>query len=161
MLKKKRNLIALGTLLLLTVATLTASWWLPVSPLEIDSTKRLNGPSAAHWFGTDHFGRDIFGQIVMAARVSLFVGLTVALIATVLGTVTGLIAGFYQKADFVIMRIIDGMLAFPSLLLALALVAALGGSVTNIIIALSFSYWPVMTRIVRSAVLQMKSSQFI
>lgn len=161
MFKKKRNIIAAGILLLLTIATITASWWLPVSPSEIDSTERLNGPSAAHWFGTDHFGRDIFGQTVMAARVSLFVGFTVALIATALGTITGLIAGYYKKADFVIMRVIDGMLAFPSLLLALALVAALGGSITNIIIALSFSYWPVMTRIVRSAVLQMKSAQYI
>ncbi|MEH7225973.1 ABC transporter permease [Bacillus sp. JJ1566] len=161
MFKKKRNLIALGILLLLTVGTITASWWLPVSPSKMDSAQRLLGPSGAHWFGTDHFGRDIFGQTVVAAQVSLLVGLIVALISTVLGTLTGLIAGYYKKADFLIMRIIDGMLAFPSLLLALALVAALGGSVTNIIIALSFSFWPVMTRIVRSAVLQVNSIQYI
>ena len=161
MFKKKRNLIAAGILLLLVIATITASWWLPVSPSIIDSTQRLLGPSGDHWFGTDHFGRDIFGQTVVAARVSLIVGITVAAIATLLGTITGLIAGFYKKADFIIMRIIDGMLAFPSLLLALALVAALGGSVTNIIIALSFSFWPVMTRIVRSAVLQVNSLQYI
>src|SRR5699024_8105851 len=73
----------------------------------------------------------------------------------------GLIAGYYKKAEFIIMRIIDGMLAFPALLLALALVAALGGSVTNIIIALTFAFWPVMTRIVRSAVLQVNNIQYI
>jgi len=161
MFKKKRNLISASLLLLLAVATITASWWLPVSPSEMDSAKRLMGPSVDHWFGTDHFGRDIFAQTVVAARVSLIVGLLVALISTVLGTITGLIAGYYKRADFIIMRIIDGMLAFPSLLLALALVAALGGSVTNIIIALSFSFWPVMTRIVRSAVLQINSVQYV
>ncbi|WP_052360754.1 ABC transporter permease [Oceanobacillus manasiensis] len=161
MFKKKRNLISASLLLLFTVATITASWWLPVLPSEMDSAKRLIGPSADHWFGTDHFGRDILAQTVVAARVSLVVGLSVALISTVLGTITGLIAGYYKRADFVIMRIIDGMLAFPSLLLALALVAALGGSVSNIIIALSFSFWPVMTRIVRSAVLQINSIQYV
>ncbi|MFD1849794.1 ABC transporter permease [Oceanobacillus bengalensis] len=161
MLKKKRNLLAAGILLLITLMTITASWWLPANALEINSTERLFSPSGEHWFGTDHFGRDIFAQTIVAARVSLIVGVTVALIATILGTITGLIAGYYKKADFIIMRIIDGMLAFPSLLLALALVAALGGSVTNIIIALSFSFWPVMTRIVRSAVLQINSVQYI
>lgn len=161
MLKRKRNIFAAGVLLLLTVATLTASWWLPVSPSYIDSTKRLLGMSGEHWFGTDHFGRDVFARTIVAARVSLLVGVTVAVLSTVLGTITGLVAGYYKKADFIIMRIIDGMLAFPSLLLALALVAALGGNVTNIIIALTFSFWPVMTRIVRSSVLQVNNVQYI
>ncbi|WP_152657839.1 ABC transporter permease [Oceanobacillus sp. CFH 90083] len=161
MLKKKRNIVALSALVLLTIATITANIWLPVSPGFIDAAQRLLPPSGTHWFGTDHFGRDVFALTVVAARVSLTVGFTVAVLATVLGTITGLIAGYYKKADFIIMRIIDGMLAFPSLLLALALVAALGGSVTNIIIALTFSFWPVMTRIVRSAVLQINSIQYI
>ena len=161
MFKKKRNLIAVGILLLFVIATISASWWLPVSPSLIDASRRLLAPSVDHWFGTDHFGRDIFGQTIVAARVSLVVGFTVAVIATLLGTITGLIAGYYKKADFIIMRVIDGMLAFPSLLLALALVAVLGGNITNIIVALSFSFWPVMTRIVRSAVLQIKPLQYI
>lgn len=161
MLKRKRNLVAAGILLLLTVATITASLWSQYSPVYIDSALRFLSPSGEHWFGTDHFGRDIFIRTIYAARVSLFVGVAVALFATVLGTITGLVAGYYHKADTVIMRIIDGMLAFPALLLALALVAALGGSVTNIIIALTFSFWPVMSRIVRSAVLQIKNVQYI
>ncbi|MFD2760278.1 ABC transporter permease [Lentibacillus juripiscarius] len=161
MLRKKRNLLALTVLFLITAATLTASLWLPVSPSDIDTEKQLLGPSAEHWFGTDNFGRDIFARTVVAARVSLLVGAVTALLSTVLGTVTGLIAGYYKKADFIIMRIIDGMLAFPALLLALALVAALGGSVVNIIIALTFAFWPVMTRIVRSAVLQINNVQYI
>lgn len=161
MLKRKRNLLAAGILLLITVATITASLWSQASPSFIDPTLRLLKPSAEHWFGTDHFGRDIFIRTIYAARVSLFVGVVVAAIVTVLGTITGLLAGYYQKLDSIIMRIIDGMLAFPALLLALALVAALGGSITNIIIALTFSFWPVMTRIVRSAVLQVKNVQYI
>jgi peptide/nickel transport system permease protein len=161
MLRKKRNLSSFVFLILLLLATLTASWWLPVSPSSMDSSLRLMGPSSENWFGTDHFGRDIFGQTIIAARVSLLVGFTVAVFSTILGTITGLIAGYYKKLDSIIMRIIDGMLAFPSLLLTLALVAALGGSVTNIIIALTFSFWPIMTRVVRSSVLQVKNIQYV
>src|SRR5690625_5740154 len=97
MFRRKRNLIAAVILFLLVIATISASWWLPVSPSFIDSTKRLISPSGYHWFGTDHFGRDIFGQTIIAARVSLIVGFTVALVATLLGTMTGLIAGYYKK----------------------------------------------------------------
>ncbi|ASN03590.1 ABC transporter permease [Virgibacillus necropolis] len=161
MLTKKRNLLAVVVLFLITAATITASLWLPQSPTYIDPSQRLLGPSSQHWFGTDDFGRDVFARTIVAARVSLLVGVVVALLSTVLGTLTGLIAGYYKKADFVIMRIVDGMLAFPALLLALALVAALGGSVTNIIIALTLAFWPVMTRIVRSAVLQINNVQYI
>lgn len=145
----------------MAVATITASWWLPLSPYDIDSGNRLLGPTGKHWFGTDDFGRDIFARTVIAARVSLLVGVVVAFLSTMFGTITGLIAGYYKKADFIIMRIIDGMLAFPALLLALALVAALGGSITNIIIALTLAFWPVMTRVVRSTVLQINSIQYV
>ena len=161
MLKRKRNLLSIGILLLITIATITASLWSQTSPSFIDPTLRLLSPSSEHWFGTDHFGRDIFIRTIYAARVSLIVGAVVALVATFLGTVTGLIAGYYKKADSIIMRIVDGMLAFPALILALALVAALGGSVANIIIALGFAFWPIMTRIVRAAVLQVKNVQYI
>lgn len=161
MVRIKRNLLSAGLLLLITIATLTSNWWLPVSPSNIDPTQRLLGPSGEHWFGTDHFGRDVFARTIAAARVSLLVGGVVAVLSIVLGTITGLLAGYYKKADFLIMRIIDGMLAFPSLLLALALVAALGGSVTNIVIALTIAFWPGLTRIVRSSVLQINNLQYI
>ncbi|MFT4412231.1 ABC transporter permease [Fredinandcohnia humi] len=161
MLKRKRNKLALSVLVIITLATVTASLWLPVSPTQIDPTQRLLAPNGQNWFGTDHFGRDIFAQTVVAARVSLLVGIVVALISTILGTITGLISGYYHRADFIIMRIIDGMLAFPALLLALALVAAIGGSISNIFFALSFAFFPVMARVVRSAVLQIKNIQFI
>lgn len=161
MFTKKSNIVAVGVLALLTIATITANLWLPVSPSFIDPAQRLLPPSDDYWFGTDDFGRDIFARTIVAARVSLLIGAVVAVLSTVLGTITGLVSGYYRKADFFIMRIIDGMLAFPALLLALALVAALGGSITNIIIALTFAFWPVMARIVRSTVLQVNNVQYI
>src|SRR5690625_682600 len=150
MLTSKRNVIAISSLLIITFATLTATIWLPFTPSYIDPEQRLLAPSATHWFGTDNFGRDIFARTIVAAKISLFVGAVVALISTSIGTVIGIVSGYYRKADFVLMRIIDGLLAFPSLLLALALVAALGGNLTNIIIALTFAFSPIMARIVRS-----------
>ena len=161
MLKKKRNLAAISLLILIIVGTFAASAWISLVHTEIDPESRLLAPSITHWFGTDDFGRDILLQTLLAAKVSLLVGFVVAVCATILGTFTGLIAGYYKKADFIVMRVIDGMLAFPALLLALALVAALGGSITNIIIALTFAFWPVMTRVVRSVALQVGNVQYI
>lgn len=161
MFKKKRNVVSISVLSMITIATLTASFWLPHSPSYIDPDFRLLEPSATYWFGTDDFGRDIFARTVVAAKVSLFVGIVVAVASTLLGTLIGLLSGYYRKADFLMMRVIDGMLAFPSLLLALALVAALGGSIVNIIVALTFAFSPVMARIVRSAVLQINNVQYI
>src|SRR5699024_1519661 len=161
MLKKKRNLAAISLLILIIVGTFAASAWISLVHTEIDPESRLLAPSITHWFGTDDFGRDILLQTLLAAKVSLLLGFVVAVCSTILGTFTGLIAGYYKKADFIIMRVIDGMLAFPALLLALALVAALGGSITNIIIALIFAFWPVMTRVVRSVALQVGNVQYI
>src|SRR5699024_4089023 len=114
-----------------------------------------------HLVGTDDFGMYSLLHTLLAVKVSLLVGFVIAVCSRILGTFTGLIAGYYKKADFIIMRVIDGMLAFPALLLALALVAALGGSITNIIIALTFAFWPVMTRVVRSVALQVGNVQYI
>ncbi len=161
MMSKKRNIIALTIFLLVALATITANLWLPVSPAAIDANQRLLAPSGTHWFGTDDFGRDIFARVIVAARVSLAVGVIVAVVATVIGTLIGLVSGYFRKTDFILMRIVDGFLAFPALLLALALVAALGGSITNIVIALTIAFFPVMARVVRSAVLQIKNAQYI
>jgi peptide/nickel transport system permease protein len=158
MLKKKRNLLGLAVFLLVTLATITANFWLPVSPAAINPDQRLLAPSNGHWFGTDNFGRDIFA---VAARVSLSVGIIVAIITTIVGIGIGLISGYFRKTDFILMRIVDGFLAFPALLLALALVASLGGSITNIIIALTIAFFPVTARVVRSAVLQINNAQYI
>src|SRR5699024_1137749 len=144
MLKKKRNLAAISLLILIIVGTFVASAWISLVHTEIDPESRLLAPSITHWYGTDDFGRDILLQTLLAGKVSLLVRFVVAVCAMILGTCRGLSAGYYKKADFIIMRVIDGMLAFPALLLALALVAAIGGSMTSFIIALTFSFWPVM-----------------
>ncbi len=161
MLKKKTNIIALALFLAMAVAAITANGWLPFSPAAISPEDRLTGPSSVHWFGTDDFGRDVFSRTVVAARVSLSVGVIVAVFATLIGTALGLVSGYFRKVDFVLMRIIDGFLAFPALILALALVAALGGSMSNIIIALTLAFFPVMARVVRSATMQVKNQSYI
>src|SRR5690625_3215044 len=116
----------------MTIASLIVTFWFADAATVIQPEKRLLAPSIEHWFGTDDFGRDLFTRTLLAAKVSIFIGGVVALLSTVIGMIIGLLSGYYEKADFLIMRVIDGFLAFPSLLLALALVAALGGSLTNI-----------------------------
>lgn len=154
--------VAAGLILVvLALAAVTASLWVPHSPTDITPVQRLEAPSWEHWFGTDHFGRDIFGRVVYGARISLAVGLAVAVLSTLLGAATGLIAGYYPKLDNVIMRVIDGVMAFPAILLAIALVAALGGSLVNVIAALTFAFWPIMTRVVRSSTLQLREVQYV
>lgn len=161
MMRNKRHMIAFCILLSITAGTVTANLWLPHSPVFINPDQRLLAPSSVHWFGTDDFGRDIFSRTIVAARVSLFIGAIVAIVSTIIGTIIGILAGYYRKADFMLMRFIDGLLAFPSLLLALALVAVLGGSMLNIIIALTLAFFPVIARIVRSSVLKMNEIQYI
>lgn len=148
-------------LIVITLSTITASLWVPFSPYEMDAVNKLLPPSAEHWFGTDNFGRDIFSRIIYAARISLSVGALVAIIATITGTISGLVSGYYPKVDNIFMRVIDGVMSIPAILLALALVAALGGSLSTITISLSFAFWPVMTRVVRSSTLQIRNIQFI
>lgn len=155
------GLCAAAVLVILVLAAFTAPLWAPHGPDDIAPSDRLLGPSAKYWFGTDNFGRDILSRVVYGGRVSLIVGLVVALLATALGTVAGLLAGYFRTVDNVLMRFVDGLMAFPSIILALALVAALGGNLTNVIIALSVTSWPVMTRVVRSSTLQLRELQFV
>ncbi|WP_206514589.1 ABC transporter permease [Brevibacillus marinus] len=159
--KRQIGMIAGAVLVIFVLAAVTAPLWVPLSPIEMEPADRLQPPSREHWFGTDHFGRDIFSRVVYAAQVSFSVGFVVALLTTILGTVSGLLAGYYRWVDSILMRIIDGVMAFPSILLAIALVAALGGSLFNLVIALVFAFWPNMTRVVRSSTLQLSRMQFV
>src|SRR5699024_6174528 len=133
----KLAFVSLVILILITLGTLTASIWVPFSPYEMDAINKLLPPSGSYWFGTDNFGRVIFSLVVYSARISLSVGALVAVIATVARTISGLISGYYPKVDNVFMRVIDGVMSIPPILLALALVAALGGSLSTITISLS------------------------
>lgn len=133
----------------------------PYDPYEMNVVDRLKPPGAEHWLGTDEFGRDLMTRIVYGARVSLSVGLIVALTASVLGLIIGLYASYYRWLDHILMRICDGLYAIPGVLLAIALMAALGASVFNVILALTIVYTPNVARIVRSSALVVREQPYI
>lgn len=135
----------------------------PYDPNAIDFTNRFSPPTLAHPMGTDDFGRDTFSRILYGARVSLMVGLIAVTIATVLGTTFGLVSGYTRRrwVDEVIMRSMDIIFAFPAILLAIAILAALGKGVTNAMIAIGLVYTPIFARIVRGAVLSIRNEEYI
>ena len=132
-----------------------------VDPEAMDVVNRLKPPSAEHIFGTDEFGRDLFTRVLYGARSSLTVGCSVALMACFFGTVIGIYASYFKLADAVLMRICEGLTAIPGILLAIALMAALGASNTNVIIALTIVYTPSVARVVRSSALVAKGRLYV
>ena len=130
-------------------------------PNAMDVINRLKPPSAAHIFGTDEFGRDLFTRVLYGARSSLVVGCSVALLACFFGTAIGIYASYFKVADAVLMRICEGLTAIPGILLAIALMAALGASNTNVIIALTIVYTPSVARVVRSNALVAKGQLYV
>ncbi|MCI8454025.1 MAG: ABC transporter permease [Lachnospiraceae bacterium] len=133
----------------------------PQGPLEMIVTDRLLAPSAAHPFGTDTFGRDVFTRILYGARVSMTIGFFVGLITMAAGMLLGLLASYFRLLDEILMRICDGLNAIPSTLLAIAFMSALGGSTTNVIVSLSIVSIPRMARIARSAAVVVKGQTYI
>lgn len=148
-------------LLVLALASLLAPWISPHDPYDLNPLVRLKPPSAQHWFGTDGFGRDVFIRVMLGIRISLAVGAAVALCSGVIGMVVGLLSAYYKVVDHIAMRICDGLYAFPSLLLAIAIVAALGPATGNVIAALSLVYIPSVARITRAAALVVKEKTYI
>ena len=131
------------------------------SPYEIHPEDRLQGPGGDYIFGTDNMGRDLLARIIYGAQVSLLIGLAVAFFAGLIGTVIGLYASYYKTLDNILMRICEGIMAIPAILLAIALMAALGPSTENIIIALSIVYIPYVARVVRSSALVIREETYI
>ncbi|MDK2931844.1 MAG: peptide/nickel transport system permease protein [Bacillota bacterium] len=160
---RNRSAVAGGVLVLaLAIVALAAPLLAPYDPLAPSLEDRLSPPSAAHWLGTDDLGRDILSRIIFGARVSLQVGILAVALALVAGTFLGIIAGYYGGfLDNLIMRIMDVMLAFPSVLLAIAIVAIMGPSLGNAMIAIGIVSIPVYARIVRSSTLQVKASEYV
>jgi peptide/nickel transport system permease protein len=131
-------------------------------PIAINLMGRFLPPSGEHFFGTDHLGRDIYSRVVWGARISLSVGFITLIEATVIGTIIGLIAGYKGGwVDSIIMRITDVFLAFPSIILALAVAAALGRGLTSVMVALGITWWPLYARLIRGQTLSVREEQYI
>ncbi|UDF32294.1 UNVERIFIED_ORG: ABC transporter permease (plasmid) [Roseateles sp. XES5] len=148
-------------LVLVLLAAVLAPWIAPYAPNKLSIVNKLKAPSLAHVFGTDEFGRDIFSRAIYAGRISLLVSLGVVCISTVLGVILGVAAGFFRKLDTPISRLLDAMMSFPDILLAIALVAALGPSLTTVILALGITYAPRLARIVRGSTLVLRELPYI
>ncbi|AZY48502.1 ABC transporter permease [Bordetella avium] len=154
-------IIGLVILILMALMALAAPLLATHNPLAINPLERLKPPSAEHYFGTDALGRDIFSRAVWGGRVSITVAISVALLATAIGVLLGLIAGFVRWADALIMRIMDGMMAIPDILLAIALMAVIRGSLTTVIIAITIPQVPRVVRLVRSLALTLREQLFV
>jgi peptide/nickel transport system permease protein len=154
-------LVAGIVVILLVLMALMAPWIVPQDPKYIDPSIRLLGPGPGHRFGTDDFGRDVLSRVIYGARVSLLIGAGVTLFSALIGSVLGLISGYYPRFDTPIMRIMDGMMAFPSILLAIAIMASLGPSTRNVFIALTIVYVPTIARLVRGSTLVLKQQPFV
>jgi peptide/nickel transport system permease protein len=152
---RRKRMALFGIFLLLwAIGTAIFSPYLThYNPQRLDVAIRLQGPSPTHLLGTDDFGRDVYSRIIFGTRVSLLVGGAVMLFTSLFGILFGMLAGFYKSLDIVLMRIMDGFMAFPAMVMAIALMAAMGPSVLNVIIALAFIYMPRTAQIVRSVVL--------
>ena len=163
----KRNKMAMAGLFILSVIVLMALFADVIADYDTvviaqNLKDRLQGPSAQYWLGTDEFGRDIFARVIHGARVSLMVGVLSVGIAIVVGGGLGAVAGYYGgKLDNVIMRVMDIFLAVPSILLAIAIVSALGANLINLMLAISISSIPTYARVVRASVLTIRDQEFV
>jgi len=159
----RRRVVLAGAAILAVVAlaALFAPWIAPYDPMALKVLDRLQSPRAAHWFGTDELGRDVFSRVIFGARYSLLIGAMVVVVSMVCGVLLGLAAGFFRRLDGPVMRLVDAMMSFPDILLAIALVAVLGASMTNVVLALAIVYTPRVARVVRASTLVVRELLFI
>jgi peptide/nickel transport system permease protein len=160
---RKHPTLIIGALLLLavTVLSLAAPWLATHDPQDIDPLARLQGSTAEHWLGTDALGRDVFSRVLWGGQVSLQVGITVAVLSTVFGVLLGLVAGFVRWAETPVMRVMDGLMAIPGILLAIALMAVTRASMTTVIVAITVPEIPRVVRLVRSLSLILREQLFV
>jgi len=161
--RRQRLGMAGAVMLSLTIiAAATAPWLAPYDPNKIDPLRVLESPGAQHWLGTDGLGRDVLSRILYGARVSLYAGVLVVSVSMIIGTTIGLVAGYAGGLiDALLMRAMDALLAFPGLVFALAVTAALGPSLTNAMIAIAVLSFPGAARVVRGATLSLRERDFI
>jgi peptide/nickel transport system permease protein len=160
---RRRRIALLGAILVVVnvlvaiLAPVIGRW----EPQRLDVQARLAPPTPAHWMGTDDVGRDVWSRVIYGTRLSMVVGGAVVLLSFVGGIVFGLLGGYYRPLDNVLMRIMDGFMAFPGIILAIALMASLGPSVVNVILALGIVYVPRVARIVRGSVLVIRETPYV
>ncbi|MER2058726.1 MAG: ABC transporter permease [Niallia sp.] len=166
--KKKRRMkfsfsyIGIGLMLVIVLGTIFVPFISSYNPNTNDLTQTLQKPSATHWFGTDHLGRDLFTRVLYGGQKSLIIAIVVQLISISIGTLLGLLSGYFSgKTDKVIMAITNIMFSFPGLLFAIAIMAALGPGIFNLILALGIVSWPEICRLVRSQTLSLKEQEFV
>ncbi|MFB9951949.1 ABC transporter permease [Rhizobium puerariae] len=162
-LARRHLLIAVpGTILfVLCLVAIFAPFLGTVDPAALSPASRLRNPSSANWFGTDMLGRDLYSRVVYGSRVSLVVGLSVAFLSSLAGILIGTVSGFIRWLDPIVMRIMDGMMSIPPILLAIALVALTHGSLLNVIVAITIAEIPRTSRLVRSVVLSIREEPYV
>ena len=160
--RNKMALVGAAIVLLFILIAILPPYIAPYDFKEQNMNNRLQSPNGEHWFGTDEFGRDIFSRVIYGARISLWVGFISVLGSMLVGSLLGIIAGYFGKwVDTIISRVFDIMLAFPSILLAIAIVAVLGPSLQNALIAIAIINIPNFGRLIRSRVLSVKEEEYI
>lgn len=160
---RRHPTMAIGGFLLLLmvfIAVFAPLLW-TTDPTALAPARRTREPSAQFWFGTDMLGRDVYSRVLYGARVSLIVGFSVAILASVIGLTIGMIAGYIRLADSIIMRVMDGLMSIPPILLAIALMALTRGSVQNVIIAITIAEIPRVSRLVRGVVLSLREQPYV
>jgi len=150
-----------GLLLLAMVVIAIVGPFFTVTPTDQNVISRLKPPSVDFWFGTDFLGRDVFSRVIYGGRISLAVGISVAVIATVIGMVTGMVAGYIRWLDAPVMRVMDGLMAIPAILLAIAMIAISGATLTTVIVAITIPEVPRVVRLVRSVVLTVREEPYV
>ena len=160
---RRHPTIVLGgsLLLIMVLIAILAPYLGTVDPTALAPAKRTREPSAQFWFGSDMLGRDVYSRVIYGARISLIVGFAVAAVASALGTFIGLVSGFIRGADAILMRVMDGLMSIPSILLAIALMALTRASVQNVVIAISVAEFPRVSRLIRGVVLSLREQPFV
>jgi peptide/nickel transport system permease protein len=161
LLRRPPAVVGIAILVAIVILAIFASYVVPFAPGQLSIRSRLQGPSLAHLFGTDEFGRDVLSRTIHAGRISLAVGGAVVVVSALIGVTLGLFAGYFRRLDPPLSRLIDAMMAFPDILLAIALVAALGPSAVNVVLALGIVYAPRVARVVRASTLVIRELAYV
>lgn len=161
-LRRKTLLFASGILISLLIIAAFAPLFVPYDPDELNLTERLKPPCGIHPFGTDHFGRDIFSRVLVGTRITFILGISISAFALTFGVPIGVISGYYDPVGMVLMRLVDALMAFPAIILALALMAIMGKpGMVNVIIAVGMVWAPRMARVVYSSTLSLRENTYV